>query len=90
MTTSRSALRVDGERDFKQFLIDHGWKIESTCGKYEAIRARNENWPKPLLVYKPDRDVEHFTTHGVALWWALMFGNYKREWKVKRQQELRK
>ena len=40
--------------DLEAYLRQSGWKLEEPVGEYEVLRARNPNYPRPLLVY--DRD----------------------------------
>ena len=37
--------------DLKTYLKQSGWKLEEPVGAYEVLRARNPNYPRPLLVH---------------------------------------
>lgn len=37
--------------DLRAYLKQSGWKIEEPVGEYEVLRARNPNYPRPLLVH---------------------------------------
>ncbi len=37
--------------DLEAYLRQSGWKLEEPVGEYEVLRARNPNYPRPLLVY---------------------------------------
>ena len=37
--------------DLKTYLTQSGWNLEDPVGKYEVLRARNLNYPRPLLVH---------------------------------------
>jgi hypothetical protein len=37
--------------DLKTYLKRSGWKLEEPVGAYEVLRARNPNYPRPLLVH---------------------------------------
>lgn len=37
--------------DLIQYLKTSGWKIEEPVGKYEVLRARKKDYPRPLLVH---------------------------------------
>ena len=37
--------------DLKAYLQQSGWKLEDPVGEYEVLRARNLNYPRPLLVH---------------------------------------
>lgn len=33
--------------DLKTYLTQSGWNLEDPVGKYEVLRARNLNYPRP-------------------------------------------
>lgn len=37
--------------DLKTYLTQSGWNLEDPVGKYEVLRVRNLNYPRPLLVH---------------------------------------
>ena len=37
--------------DLRAYLKQSGWKLEEPVGEYEVLRARNPNYPRPLLVH---------------------------------------
>lgn len=37
--------------DLESYLIKSGWRLEPTVGEYEVLRARKNEYPRPLLVY---------------------------------------
>ena len=37
--------------DLKTYLTQSGWNLEDPVGKYEVLRARNLNYPRPLLIH---------------------------------------
>lgn len=37
--------------DLEAYLKQSGWKLEDPVGEYEVLRARNPNYPRPLLVH---------------------------------------
>lgn len=53
--------------DLKTYLKQSGWKLEETVGAYEVLRARNPNYPRPLLVHdRAERGVGY--SRGVPAW----------------------
>lgn len=37
--------------DLESYLKQSGWKLEDPVGEYEVMRARNPNYPRPLLIH---------------------------------------
>lgn len=37
--------------DLKDYLVRSGWTLEEPKGKYEVLRARKKDYPRPLLIY---------------------------------------
>lgn len=37
--------------DLTAYLIKSGWQIEKPVGKYEVLRARRPDYPRPLLIH---------------------------------------
>lgn len=37
--------------DLKEYLTRNGWTLEEPKGKYEVLRARKKDYPRPLLIY---------------------------------------
>ena len=48
---SRVTVRHGMLSDLKTYLKQSGWKLEEPVGAYEVLRARNPNYPRPLLVH---------------------------------------
>lgn len=47
----RTTVRHGMLEDLRQYLKSSGWKLERPVGEYEVLRARNSNYPRPLLVH---------------------------------------
>ena len=56
---NRSTLHKSKLEDFKVWLTDNGWSIESTKGYYEVLRARKGK--QLLLVFFRHESKEHYT-----------------------------
>lgn len=41
--------------DLIEYLRQSGWAIEEPVGKYEVLRARKADYPRPLLVHDRER-----------------------------------
>ena len=52
---NRRALKHGMLPDFKEYLERTGWKLEEPKGKYEVLRARKEDYPRPILVHDRER-----------------------------------
>ena len=37
--------------DLEEYLKKSGWKIETSVGDYEVLRARRAGYPRPLLIH---------------------------------------
>lgn len=48
---NRMTVRHGMLSDLKAYLKQSGWKLEEPVGEYEILRARNPNYPRPLLVH---------------------------------------
>lgn len=48
---NRMTVRHGMLTDLETYLKQSGWKLEEPVGTYEVLRARNQNYPRPLLVY---------------------------------------
>lgn len=48
---NRMTVRHGMLSDLESYLKQSGWKIEDPVGEYEVMRARNPNYPRPLLIH---------------------------------------
>ena len=48
---NRMTVRHGMLTDLETYLKQSGWKLEEPVGAYEVLRARNPNYPRPLLVH---------------------------------------
>lgn len=37
--------------DLKTYLVQSGWTLEEPKGQYEVLRARKNDYPRPLLIH---------------------------------------
>lgn len=74
----RSLLHKSKLQDFKQWLIKDGWKIESTKGYYEALRATKLGKKRPLIVYDKLDSKEHYSIDNRDLGLIIQFIKFDR------------
>lgn len=48
---NRITVRQGMLEDLKEYLRQSGWKMEEPVGKYEVLRARKNDYPRPLLIH---------------------------------------
>lgn len=48
---NRITVRHGMLEDMKEYLRQSGWKLEEPVGKYEVLRARKNDYPRPLLIH---------------------------------------
>ena len=51
---NRNTLSVDKLPRFKEYLIRNGWKILTSKGNYDVLRATKEGRKYPLVIYRRD------------------------------------
>lgn len=57
----RHTLHKGDLENFKKWLVTHGWDILPTKGDHEVLRARRDDWPRPLLVYEKVDGGDHYS-----------------------------
>lgn len=63
---NRHLLAVNKLDEFKDWLIQNGWKIEEPKGYYEVLRARKNTERLPLIIY--ERAKENLVHLSVSDW----------------------
>ena len=58
---NRSMLHISKLEDFKQWLVEDGWKIEATKGIWEVLRARKSGRRNPLIIFTKMDAKEHLS-----------------------------
>jgi len=65
MSRSRCTLHKSKLNEFRDWLIQRGWKEAKPKGDYEVLRMRWKREP-PLLIYDRLESKEHYTTYDIG------------------------
>lgn len=74
---TRNLLHKSKLENFKNWLIEKGWKIETTKGQYEVLRANKAN-NKTLIIFTRNELKEHYTVPDSHIKLIYSFLNQKK------------
>lgn len=67
--TTRNQLHISKLGDFTLWLMAHGWQYQVTRGNYEVLRMSKREVQGPLIVFRSERGLEHYTVYGTSEKW---------------------